>query len=98
MEATSFAVDTEEIAASIAAWVRIESPSYDAAAVNRMMDLAADTHVRSLSRVVSRTGNGSNYMLAIRMVPKGALDHEWFTWQPLLQNRSGPCLMLWSMH
>jgi glutamate carboxypeptidase len=32
--------DAEQIAAGIAEWVSIESPSYDAAAVNRMMDLA----------------------------------------------------------
>lgn len=33
--------DAEEIAAGIAAWAAVESPSFDAASVNRMMDLAA---------------------------------------------------------
>ncbi|MDG2107318.1 MAG: M20/M25/M40 family metallo-hydrolase [Woeseiaceae bacterium] len=33
--------DAEEIAAGIAAWASIESPSYDAAAVNQIMDVAA---------------------------------------------------------
>ena len=37
---TSIAFDAEEIAAGIAEWASIESPSTDAAAVNRMMDLA----------------------------------------------------------
>ena len=32
--------DAEEIAAGVAEWASIESPTYDAAAVNRMMDLA----------------------------------------------------------
>ena len=32
--------DAEEIAAGIAKWAAIESPSFDAAAVNRMMDMA----------------------------------------------------------
>ena len=32
--------DAEEIAAGIAAWASIESPSFDAAAVNQMMDVA----------------------------------------------------------
>jgi glutamate carboxypeptidase len=35
--------DGEEIAARIAEWAAIESPSYDAPAVNRMMDLAVGT-------------------------------------------------------
>jgi len=34
--------DAEVIASGIAEWVAVESPSYDADAVNRMMDLAAD--------------------------------------------------------
>ena len=34
------AFDAEEIAAGIAEWASVESPSFDAAAVNRMMDLA----------------------------------------------------------
>ena len=38
---TSLHFDAEEIAAGIAKWAAVESPSYDAAAVNRMMDLAA---------------------------------------------------------
>ena len=45
--------DAEEIAAGIAAWAAIESPSYDAAAVNRMMDLAA-ANMRELGAAVER--------------------------------------------
>lgn len=45
--------DAEEIAAGIAEWASIESPSYDAAAVNRMMDLAAAT-MRGLGAAVER--------------------------------------------
>ena len=60
MKATSFAFDAEEIAAGIAAWVRIESPSYDAAAVNRMMDLAADT-MRGLGAEVERFPGNDGY-------------------------------------
>ena len=40
---TQFSFDAETIAQRIAEWVAIESPSYDAAAVNRIMDLAATT-------------------------------------------------------
>ena len=45
--------DAEEIAAGIAEWARIESPSFDAAAVNRMMDLA-ETTMRDLGAETTR--------------------------------------------
>ncbi len=64
MKATSFAFDAEEIAAGIATWVGVESPSYGAAAVNRMMDLAADT-MRGLGAEVERFPRG------IRACPGG---------------------------
>ncbi|MEE8506188.1 MAG: hypothetical protein V3S40_08215 [Kiloniellales bacterium] len=59
-KATSFAFDAEEIAAGIATWVRVESPSYGAAAVNRMMDLAADT-MRGLGAEVERFPSNDGY-------------------------------------
>jgi len=40
------AFDAEEIVAGIAEWAAIESPSFDAAAVNQMMDLAQSAMVR----------------------------------------------------
>ena len=43
---SDYCFDAEAIAESIAEWVAIESPSYDAAAVNQMMDLAAATLAR----------------------------------------------------
>lgn len=45
--------DAEEIASGIATWAAIESPSFDAAAVNRMMDLAAST-MQALGAEVER--------------------------------------------
>ncbi|MGI9332346.1 MAG: M20/M25/M40 family metallo-hydrolase [Gammaproteobacteria bacterium] len=43
MTTADYPFDAEAIAEEVAAWARVESPSYDAAAVNRMMDLAAAT-------------------------------------------------------
>lgn len=60
MKATSFAFDAEEIAAGIATWVCVESPSYGAAAVNHMMDLAADT-MRGLGAEVERFPSNDGY-------------------------------------
>ena len=40
------AFDAEEIVAGIAEWAAIESPSFDAAAVNQMMNLAQSAMVR----------------------------------------------------
>ena len=45
--------DAEAIAAGIAEWAAVESPSYDAAAVNRMMDLAA-RQMESLGAEITR--------------------------------------------
>ena len=55
------AFDAEEIAAGIAEWASVESPSFDAAAVNRMMDLAQETMTRlgaSVERVPGAAGYG----------------------------------------
>ncbi len=46
--------DAEEIAAAIMEWVRVESPSTDPAAVNRMMDLAGET-MAALGARIERT-------------------------------------------
>lgn len=45
--------DAEAIASGIAKWVAVESPSYDAAAVNRMMDLASE-HMAALGAEITR--------------------------------------------
>lgn len=41
LDATSLRLDAEEILAGLRDWVECESPTYEAAAVNRMMDLAS---------------------------------------------------------
>lgn len=57
--------DAEEIAAGIAAWAAVESPSYDAAAVNRMMDLAAEA-MRALGAQVERIAGSEGRGDAVR--------------------------------
>lgn len=57
--------DAEEIAAGIAEWVSIESPSFDAAAVNRMMDVAADK-MASLGAAIERTPGANGYGDVVR--------------------------------
>ncbi|MDD9927763.1 MAG: M20/M25/M40 family metallo-hydrolase [Rhodospirillaceae bacterium] len=59
------AFDAEEIAAGIAEWAAIESPSFDPAAVNRMMDLAQDTMTR-LGAAVERVPGTAGYGDAVR--------------------------------
>ena len=56
----SYEFDAEEIAAAIAEWAAIESPSYDAAAVNRMMDTAANS-MRLLGAQVERIPGEPGY-------------------------------------
>lgn len=65
MNAASYAFDPEEIAAGIALWASIESPSYDDAAVNRMMDLAADS-MRRLGAEVERFPGREGYGDAVK--------------------------------
>ena len=63
VEALNF--DAEEIAAAIAEWARIESPSTDPAAVNRMMDLAEKTMATmgaEIDRTPGRDGHGDVLM------------------------------------
>ena len=48
--------DAEEIAAAIMEWVRVESPSTDPAAVNRMMDLAGETMAAMGARIERTPG------------------------------------------
>ena len=55
------AFDAEEIAAGIAEWASVESPSFDAAAVNRMMDLAERSMAglgAAVERIPGRDGYG----------------------------------------
>ena len=41
MNFSEFAFDTEQMIAGLGLWVETESPGYDAAAVNKVIDLAA---------------------------------------------------------
>ncbi|MBG05891.1 MAG: carboxypeptidase [Rhodospirillaceae bacterium] len=52
--------DAEEIAAGIAEWASIESPSFDATAVNRMMDHAERT-MSSMGAAIERTPGTDGY-------------------------------------
>ncbi len=52
--------DAEEIAAGISEWAAVESPSYDAEAVNRMMDLA-EAAMRALDAEIERTPGQDGY-------------------------------------
>ena len=57
--------DAEELAAGIAAWASIESPSFDAAAVNRMMDVAART-MAGLGAAVDRIPGSDGFGDVVR--------------------------------
>jgi len=52
----AYGFDADEIAADIARWAAVESPSTDPAAVNRMMDLAAETMAALGAEVERFTG------------------------------------------
>ena len=56
MPATDYAFDAETIAAAIARWARIESPSFDATAVNAAMDLAQSTMQELGARITRYPG------------------------------------------
>ncbi|MDD9876591.1 MAG: M20/M25/M40 family metallo-hydrolase [Magnetovibrio sp.] len=62
---TDIEFDAEEIAAGIAEWARIESPSTDAAAVNRMMDIAEDA-MRSMGADIERVPGADGRGDAVR--------------------------------
>lgn len=53
-------IDAEEILEGILEWVRIESPSHDAAAVNRMVD-RVESRLRALTSRVERTPGRDGY-------------------------------------
>ena len=53
MQFTDLQFDAETIAAGIARWASIESPSYDAPAVNRMMDVA-ESELAALGATITR--------------------------------------------
>lgn len=61
LNAADLALDAEEILAGLRDWVECESPTYDAAAVNRMLDLAARDLARlgaRIERIPGRMGFG----------------------------------------
>lgn len=62
---TAYDFDAELIASMIAEWARIESPSTDPGAVNRMMDMAAAT-MAGLGAEVERLSVGDGYGDALR--------------------------------
>ena len=57
--------DAEEIAAGIIEWAKIESPSYDSFAVNKMMDIAAHK-MKSLGANIDRTQGKDGYGDVVR--------------------------------
>lgn len=58
MKTTDYNFSAEAIAEGIATWARVESPSYDAAAVNRMMDLAAAAMAGLGAQITRIAGKG----------------------------------------
>lgn len=54
------AFDGEEILDAILEWVRVESPTYDTAAVNRMMDVA-EAEMRALGATIERDPGRDGY-------------------------------------
>ena len=65
---------SEDLLAELAAWVRIESPTTHAAAVNQVMDLAQAELARAgaaITRISGRDGYGDN-LIARTNVPPGA--------------------------
>ena len=70
MTAPRNAFDPEEILAGILRWVRIESPTYDLAAVNRMMDTAA-ADMRDLGAAVERIAGVDGYGDCVRATVSG---------------------------
>ena len=62
MDITKLPFDTEEMLAGLKPWIECESPTYDAAAVDRMMDLAAydlAAHA-TIERIPGRMGFGGS--------------------------------------
>ena len=57
--------DAEEIAAGIIEWAKIESPSYDSVAVNKMMDIAAHK-MKSLGANIDRIQGKDGYGDVVR--------------------------------
>lgn len=63
MDFTDLPFDTGEMLAGLKLWVECESPTFDAAAVNRMMDLAAHDFAAlgaSIERIPGRMGLGGS--------------------------------------
>ncbi|TWS95804.1 M20/M25/M40 family metallo-hydrolase [Reyranella sp. CPCC 100927] len=67
------AFDPEDILAGILRWVRVESPTYDRAAVNRMMDVAA-ADMRDLGAAIERIPGIDGYGDCLRATVGGARD------------------------
>jgi glutamate carboxypeptidase len=70
MTAPRNAFDPEEILAGILRWVRIESPTYDPSAVNRMMDAAA-AEMQALGAAVERIAGVDGYGDCLRATISG---------------------------
>jgi len=68
--ATANSFNTEEVLAGILRWVEIESPSYDPAAVNQVMDAAAET-MRELGARIERIPGADGFGDALRATIDG---------------------------
>ena len=77
---------SEDLLAELAAWVRLETPTTDPAAVNRLMDVA-EAELRAggaaLTRIPGRDGFGDN--LIARTPGRGRSR----SWSPGIWTRSG---------
>lgn len=65
--------DAEEILAGILRWVELESPTHDAAAVNRMMDMAI-ADMAALDARIDRIAGRDGYADAVRATIDGDTD------------------------
>ena len=65
MDWDTFKFDTEVIASGICEWVAVESPTYNANAVNKMMDLA-ESLMRNMGADIVRTPGSGGYADALQ--------------------------------
>ena len=74
MDITALPFDAEEMLAGLRPWIECESPTWDAAAVNRMMDLASHdlaTMGAQIERIPGCMGLGGSVRARFRTDQKG---------------------------
>lgn len=79
MDLTALPFDAAAMLARLKPWILCESPTHDAAAVNRMMDLAAWELVSSgasIERIPGRMGFG-DCLRALPSPPRGHAGHSY---------------------